>query len=378
MHTEQTGNPAARPPGDYIRDELASRSWTQADLARILGRPLPTVNEIISGKKGVMPEMAVALASALGGTPESWLDRESRYRLALAGRKGADAVGRRAELFNIAPVKELEKRGWIQTADDPEATAEELRRFFGVPSLDDGLAIAVDFRRSAAEVKVTPAQRAWCVQARRMARIVQAEPYSESNLPACVAELRKLAAYSSETKKAAKVLAAYGIRLVVIEPLQGCKIDAAALWLDEASPVVALSVRFDRVDNFWFNVGHELSHVRHRDAFAVDVAEPGGEGAEAKSPVEKRADRESAETLIPADVLQSFIDRVGPYYSKDRINQFANKVKIHPGVIVGLLQGRGEIKPSANREMLVKVREHVISTALTDGWGQTLDPKVYA
>lgn len=49
------------PPGDYIREELEKRGWSQADLANILRRPLPTVNEIIQGKRGIMPEMAVGL-----------------------------------------------------------------------------------------------------------------------------------------------------------------------------------------------------------------------------------------------------------------------------------------------------------------------------
>ena len=76
--------------------------------------------------------------------------------------------------------------------------------------------------------------------------------------------------------------------------------------------------------------------------------------------------------LFPSDALRSFILRVGPIYSKERINQFANRVKIHPGVIVGQLQKRKEISYAANREMLVKVREYVTSTAVTDGWGTPL------
>jgi HTH-type transcriptional regulator/antitoxin HigA len=87
---------------------------------------------------------------------------------------------------------------------------------------------------------------------------------------------------------------------------------------------------------------------------------------------ETRADREAANMLIPRAQLDSFIARVGPLYSKDRINRFANRIGIHPGIIVGQLQYRKEIPYSANREMLVPVREIVIGEALTDGWGKTV------
>jgi HTH-type transcriptional regulator/antitoxin HigA len=75
--------PIARvfPPGDFIREEIEARGWTQADLAKILGRPLQTVNAIINGKKAVTPETAVELAAALGTSPEFWLNLEAAYAL---------------------------------------------------------------------------------------------------------------------------------------------------------------------------------------------------------------------------------------------------------------------------------------------------------
>jgi len=75
--------PIARvfPPGDFIREELEARGWTQADLARILGRPLQAVNAIVNGKKVVTPATAVELAAALGTSPEFWLNLETAYAL---------------------------------------------------------------------------------------------------------------------------------------------------------------------------------------------------------------------------------------------------------------------------------------------------------
>ena len=71
-------------PGEYIKRELVKRGWGQADLATVLKRPLPTVNEIIRGKKGITPEMAVALGRAFDTSPELWAHREAAW-----GWKGA-------------------------------------------------------------------------------------------------------------------------------------------------------------------------------------------------------------------------------------------------------------------------------------------------
>ena len=76
-----------------------------------------------------------------------------------------------------------------------------------------------------------------------------------------------------------------------------------------------------------------------------------------------------ADHLIPRKEIDSFIARVRPSYSRVRINQFANRIKVHPGIVVGQLQRRDEIKYSQGRDALVKIRDLVTQSAVTDGWG---------
>src|SRR5947209_15779829 len=109
------------PPGAYIRAELERRAWGQAELAKIVGRPLPTINEIIQGKRAILPEMAVALGAAFGTGALLWLQRESAYRLSLVDQSDPETRAR-ARLFGLAPVKDMERRGWI----GPTRQAREL------------------------------------------------------------------------------------------------------------------------------------------------------------------------------------------------------------------------------------------------------------
>ena len=59
------------PPGDFIKEELEERGWTQDDLAAIMGKHIRTVNELVGGKRSVTPGTAKALAAALGTTSVS-------------------------------------------------------------------------------------------------------------------------------------------------------------------------------------------------------------------------------------------------------------------------------------------------------------------
>ena len=169
-----------------------------------------------------------------------------------------------------------------------------------------------------------------------------------------------------------------GIRFVVVEHLPKSKIDGAALWLGDGweKPVIALSLRYDRIDSFWHTLFHECSHIKNKDSYAIlDVDIVGADRCLSSgelSEIEARANEDASEMLIPKDKLQGFILRTRPFYYSAKIIQFANLIKLHPGIIAGALQHKGEIDWSANRHMLVKVRDILISGAVTDGWGVTI------
>ena len=69
------------PPGDFIREELEARGWSQRDLAEILGRPLQSINQIINGRKAITAQTAKELALAFGTGPEVWMNLETQWQL---------------------------------------------------------------------------------------------------------------------------------------------------------------------------------------------------------------------------------------------------------------------------------------------------------
>ena len=83
------------PPGEFIREEMTARGWTQKDLAAVLGRPLQAVNEIINGKKRITAQTAKELGAAFGTSPELWINLRSAHELANA-KEPSPEISRRA------------------------------------------------------------------------------------------------------------------------------------------------------------------------------------------------------------------------------------------------------------------------------------------
>jgi len=70
----------AFPPGEFLKDELEARGWTQAEFAEMIGCPERLVEEIIAGRRGVTPEIARAFSDALGTSAQFWMNLEASYR----------------------------------------------------------------------------------------------------------------------------------------------------------------------------------------------------------------------------------------------------------------------------------------------------------
>ena len=364
-------NKVPTPPGEFIREALLERGWTQADLGLIIGRHVPAINEIIHGKRPITPELAVDLATAFQTTPEIWMEREMTYRLALVSQSDPE-TRRRARLMELAPAKEMEKRGWIKSVSSFPALEAEILRFFAMDSLDDEPNIRAVARQTFRADELTATQRAWVGRAAQLASVLNVRRFTQAGFESALPEIRKLAESVEKTRHVPRLLAEAGVRLVIVEPLSKSKIDGAAFWLESETPapVIVLSVRFDRFDSFWHTLAHELSHIKYGDSQSVDSNLVGETKIEMLNEMEDRADRAAVEYLVPKERLDSFIIRIRPFYSKVKITQFAQRMGVHPGIVNGQLQYRKEIGWNVNREMLVKVRDLLTDAAITDGWGK--------
>ena len=372
METEQI--PAeVFPPGEFIREEIEERGWTQEDLAEVLGRPLRLVNEIIMGKRGITPETASGIAAAFGTSAQFWMNLESMYRLSQIRTRNTNTVERRSRLYSLGPIKEMIKRHWLEPSENINILEQRFMEFVRAETLESAPTFyAHAARKSTPYHTNTPAQTVWLCRARQIAEAMTANRYSPNHCSAVVKELRKLASEPEDTRHVPRLLADAGIRLLVVEPFRGSRIDGASFWLSDDEPVVAISMRYDRIDYFWHTLMHEVEHIRNQDGLAnanASIDTNRGERRSDQPEYENQIDSGAARSLIEQEELEDFVNRVGPLYSHGSIKGFASRIGVHPGIVVGQLQHRDEIGYSTFRKLLVPVREFVTGAALTDGWG---------
>lgn len=162
----------------------------------------------------------------------------------------------------------------------------------------------------------------------------------------------------------------------MVEGLPKEKIDGVCIWLDPNTPVIAMSIRFDRIDNFWFVLWHEIAHVLNRDgknesAWIIDIELEKSEDTTRKVSKQEHRANEAAGDVCSAnqELFSALAGRT--YYAERDFLTLAQRFRIHPGILIGQIQkkiGRWELL----RKYLVRVREHLMPTATVDGWGHII------
>lgn len=356
-------------PGEFIREELDARGWSQRDLAYILGVAEQAVNVIVSGKRGISPEMAKALGEAFDVSAEYFANLQKIYEMANA-REPDPAISRRASLQAVFPVREMIKREWI-TDTDVSLLELQVMRFFGRADLDEVPYLA-HAARKADYSETSPVQLAWLFRVRQIANEMVVAKYSEQRLRSFISDFPRYMVDPEEIRHVPRQLAECGIRYAVVETLPKANIDGVCFWLDDHSPVVGMTTRHDRIDNFWFVLRHELEHVLNKDGrgeLRAEVVDVDLENSMSELPPEEvRANAAAADCCVPCEELENFFIRKFPFISERDMLGFAKRVQRHPGIVVGQLQKKMERYDWLSRYK-VKVRHHVTGSAVTDGWG---------
>ena len=240
------------------------------------------------------------------------------------------------------PVREMKKRGWLEefSHERPDAPASDKDRALAFVTEFAGVGGVIALHRknvrSGSELNEY-ALIAWQARVLQKARRLQGSVTHSQPLEASfIKQLVELSQAADGPAKAVRALRERGV-LVVFEPhLQGTHLDGAAMLLDGTIPVVGLTLRHDRLDNFWFTLLHEIGHlVRHkeqglREGFFDDNTVASSEV------METEADEFAENTLIPTEAWKSSFVRFTR--SADQVLQFARRFKIGESVVAGRIR----------------------------------------
>jgi HTH-type transcriptional regulator / antitoxin HigA len=351
-----------RSPGSVLKRELDARGWSQKDFAEILGRPVQVITEIVRGTKQVTPDTALELASALGTPPRLWTDLETEYRLGLAHarRSAGTEIERRAKIFYRLPVSELIRRGWIKGSRQVDELEQQVFAFLGVRTLEEEPELSVSYRRSADSDDVAASQRAWVRRVEILAEKGNIKgKFSPQRLHGAIPTIRNLAGRLEDVAEVPAALAECGVRFVIVRHLPKTKIDGAAMYL-RSGPVIALTLRFDRIDWFWFTLMHEIAHLAlghqqgHLDFLGDSDATTASASSHADSD-EREADDLASDALISTSSIRRLARSTRGPISKAAVEAFAREHRLHPGIVVGRMHHMGFVPYSHMRGYLEKV-----------------------
>ena len=352
-----------------MKRHLEERGWNQVDLAYVLGVNASGISAVLNDKRGISADMARALSAAFGVPGDTFVKAQANWDMHHA--KAPDpSVAARAKVQGRYPLREMIKRGWL-SGEKAEALEEQLCAFFGVPALDEVPHLAHAAKKSR-YADVPPAQLAWLFRVRQIASEMIAPSFRSDRLSSALEKMKLMLETPEELRHVPRLLEEAGVRFVLVEGLPGSRIDGVCLWLDENSPVIGMSSRFDRIDNFWFVLIHECAHVLNGDGKVEPIIDLDlHDSAEAENEMERKANEMAAEFLLPRAKIQSFYERKKPFFAERDVLAFAKIMKVHPGLVVGQLQrilGRYDLL----RRYLVPVRGQVRDAALMDGWGDII------
>jgi HTH-type transcriptional regulator/antitoxin HigA len=243
------------------------------------------------------------------------------------------------------PIQEMYRRNWFEGFSIPSplslseavANAEELVKAFVKKSLGEPVRAFSRQRIRAGSSVNRYALLAWQCRVIALAKNEKvAKNYSRRAISRkWLTELAHISMENDGPKIAVEYLRNSGIRFVVLPHLSNTYLDGAAFLLSRGSPVIGMTLRYDRLDNFWFVLFHEIVHViKHLHKGTIEgIFDNLNVKAEN---IEQEADELAGEILVPEDKWNTALARY--LRSKDSIVDFAQKLQIHPAIVAGKIR----------------------------------------
>jgi len=312
-------------PIEAIKFRMEQEDLTRKDLIPYIGSA-SKVSEVLNRKRPLSLNMIRKLHDGLGIPAE-----------VLMQEPGKDAID--DPQFNIRefPFSELYKRGYFQFSGPlsmAKEYGEELLAKLFAPF--GGQMPQVLYRRTERDVDEN-ALLAWQARAMHLAMQENLPLYDPGNLKeAFFRDLVKLSRFDEGPKLARELLNDYGIHVIILAHLPKTYLDGASFLTPDGHPVVGLTLRYDRLDNFWFTLMHELGHIHlHLRDTSQAFFDETEKQTETDDPKEQEANAFARDMLIPPDAWETNKHQLLSSYADEPLLKFAHQLRIHPAIVAG-------------------------------------------
>jgi len=343
-------------PVEAIKFRMEQSHLNQKDLVPFIGSK-SKVSEVLNKKRPLSLSMMRALHKGLGIPAEILLQEQDR-----------EFPEEIPEIdWTRFPIKEMIGLGWIGNKKEIKGNEEEIMR--GYIQEAGGMS---SFSRIAFRASESPHRKlrtdkyaliAWCL---RVVELSEKNPLYKNYKPGSISlpDLSKLSYFKDGPLLAKEYLEKHGIQLFIVPHLKRTYLDGAVMILGKKRRVIALTLRYDRIDNFWFCLLHELAHLEkhltlEETNIIIDELESRHSRIEKEDKREKEADQMAQNALIPKEYWKK-VDLEASDLSKDVV-RLSDQLEIHPAIVAGRIRfeknnykilsqfvGRGEVKQLFN------------------------------
>lgn len=323
-------------PLEAIRFRMEQGGLKPRDLEPFIGSRA-RVSEVLSGRRALSIDMIRALHQHLGIPAASLI---APTPVESSAKPAAPSAAALKKLRDSGPMKAR------------ESFSAFLDRAFG-PMYSEALLRKTRTERTNAKTDQA-ALTAWCAAVMLRANAVDlGKPKSKERGKKVARRLAKLSTHPDGPILAKSELARVGIILILMEHLPGTYLDGAAMCRADGTPVIALTLRHDRIDNFWFTLLHEFCHVSEHlkkdRTLIIDDLE-----LKSSEEIEDEADRFAQEALIPPAIWDA---EASSEMGTEDVIELAGLAEVHPAIVAGRWQrenndyrkfarmlGRGEVR----------------------------------
>ena len=319
-------------PVEAIKFRMEQAGLSQSDLVKYIGSRAK-VSEVLSGKRPLTLKMVRALNVHLG-IPADVLVKERQVQVS------DDFAGVDWSKF---PVAQMAKLGWVKNARNIKARSEAIMRdLIERAGGADCLPIALYRKSNSARRNARMdayALQAWCLYVLAEARAnPPKKKFKKGSINSkFLRDVAQLSIYEDGPKRAQEFLRKYGIVLIYARHLPKTYLDGAAMRTKEGVPVIGMTLRYDRIDNFWFCLLHELVHIgRHLSdeiTFFVDDLSLSKSDHDEDWDLEEEADQFAQTALIPEENWANHAVQSSP--TPMNVIALAQETGVHPAIVAG-------------------------------------------
>jgi HTH-type transcriptional regulator / antitoxin HigA len=278
------------------------------------------VSEVLNGTRALTIDMIRALHQQLGIPAHVLIGSDENTR------------SHATQEFSKPVAKVLEKLGLLK----PSETFGQFwsRAFNGAPT--PTMLRKTTTARTNARTDLTALQ-AWCASVRLKSDsvAVQGDFDQDAFDSSVLRAIAKLSVQQDGPRAAQVELSRRGVALLALEHFPGTHLDGAVMRRSDGVPVIALTLRRNRIDNFWFTLLHECAHLalhmHDADNVIVDDLE-----INSSEVVEREADVEAQRALIPSGMWRA--DKMGKFASSADIHAIARAAEVDPAIVAGRWQ----------------------------------------